>query len=175
MQEEALFSYSTQREIPSSLSRLERRRDSLHATQGGPETPSQLEMKPDFPPQLKKSPIFPTSSGEEGPFPALTQEESHFPAHHKRRTVSPIETRVEPRITCCKEKGHRVPPQLKIRPDSPPPTRMEPRVTPHNINGGLTWLLNLQRKHKFSTSTRQEAWHPFTTREKSGFPCFNKR
>jgi len=44
-----VFSYSTQKAISSSLSRLERRRDSLHATQGGPETQSQLEMKPEFP------------------------------------------------------------------------------------------------------------------------------
>ena len=44
-----VFSYSTQKAISSSLSRLERRRDSLHATQGGPETQSQLEMKSEFP------------------------------------------------------------------------------------------------------------------------------
>ena len=49
MRYKAVFSDSAQIAIPSSLSRLERRRDSLHATQGGPETQSQLEMKPEFP------------------------------------------------------------------------------------------------------------------------------
>ena len=79
MQEEALFSYSTQREIPSSLSRLERKRDSLHATQGGPGSPSQLKMKAKVPTKVDKSPVFVTSSGDEGPFPASTQEESQLP------------------------------------------------------------------------------------------------
>ena len=79
MREEELFSYSAQIAIPSSLSRLERRRDSLHATQGGPETQSQLEMKPKFPTTSLKSPVFPNSYSDEGPFPASAQEESQLP------------------------------------------------------------------------------------------------
>ena len=49
----------------------------------------------------------------------------NFPSHHKRRSVSPIESRVEPHGFSCKEKGHRVAPQLQISPDSPAPAPME--------------------------------------------------
>ena len=38
--------------------------------------------------------------------------------------VSSIESRVEPHGSSCKEKGHRVPPQLEINPDSPTPGPM---------------------------------------------------
>ena len=51
----------------------------LHATQGGPETQSQLEMKPKFPTTSLKSPVFPNSYSDEGPFPASAQEESQLP------------------------------------------------------------------------------------------------
>ena len=49
----------------------------------------------------------------------------NFPSHHKRRSVSPIESRVEPHGSCCKEKGHQVPTQFQISPDSPAPAPME--------------------------------------------------
>ena len=133
MRDEALFSCSTSRAIPSSLSKLERRFDSLHATQGGPEipvttqdesrvshhasrrapcAPSHLEMRSQSLLQLKRNP--------------------NFPSHHKRRPVSPTESRVEPRGSCCKEKGR------QISPDSPAPAAMEQRVSPHNRMGGLS-------------------------------------
>ena len=133
MRDEALFSCSTSRAIPSSLSKLERRFDSLHATQGGPVipvttrgesrvsrhyskralcVPPHLEMRAHSLLQLKKNP--------------------NFPSHHKRRPVSPTESRVEPRGSCCKEKGR------QISPDSPAPAAMEQRVSPHNRMGGLS-------------------------------------
>ena len=45
----------------------------------------------------------------------------NFPSHHKMRPASPLESRVEPRGSCCKEKGRRVPPPLQVSPDSPAP------------------------------------------------------
>ena len=144
MRDEALFSCSTSRAIPSSLSKLERRFDSLHATQGGPEipvttrgesrvsrhylkralcVPPHLEMRAHSLLQLKRNP--------------------NFPSHHNRRPVSPIEHRVEPRGSCYKEKG------CQISPDSPAPAAMEQRVSPHNRTGGLSPKPILLKKLKF--------------------------
>ena len=68
----------------------------------------------------------------------------------------PIATLEEPCVSHCKPKGIRAPLQLEIKPDFPAVTRMEPRVFPHNIKGGLTFLLNLEKNPEFLTSTRQE-------------------
>ena len=154
----ALFSCRTSKAIPSSLSKLERRFDSLHATQGGPEipvttqdesrvshhasrrapcAPSHLEMRSQSLLQLKRNP--------------------NFPSHHKRRPVSPIESRVEPRGSCCKEKGRRVSSLLQISPDAPAPAPMAHRVSPHNRMGGLSALPILLKKPQFPTRTRLEA------------------
>ena len=148
--DEALFSCSNSRAIPHSLSKLERRFDSLHATQGGlrdpfttrdesgvshhnsrraPCVPPHLEMRVHFLLQLKRNP--------------------NFPSHHNRRPVSPIEHRVEPRGSCYKEKGRRVHLPLQISPDSPAPAPMEHRVSPHNRTGGLSALPILLKKLKF--------------------------
>ena len=75
----------------------------------------------------------------------------NFPSHHKRRSVSPIESRVEPHGFSCKEKGHRVAPQLQISPDSPAPIPMEHRGSTHNMMEGLTLLLILLKYLKFPT------------------------
>ena len=119
------FSPASPREL-SSLSKLERMLDSLHATQGGPEIPvttrdesqvsrhtsrrapcvqPHLEMRSHSLLQLKRNP--------------------NFPSHHKRRPVSSLESQVEPYGSCCKEKGCQVPPPLQISPDAPAPAPME--------------------------------------------------
>ena len=120
MRDEAFFSCSTLRAIPSSLSKLERRLDSLHTIQVGPKipittrdesrgshhnsrralcVPPHLEMSAHSVLQLKRNP--------------------NFPSNHKRRPESPTESQVEPRGFCYKEKGRRVPLQLQISPDFP--------------------------------------------------------
>ena len=96
-----------------------------------PCAPSHLEMRSQSLLQLKRNP--------------------NFPSHHKRRPVSPIESRVEPRGSCCKEKGRRVSSLLQISPDAPAPAPMEHRVSPHNRMGGLSALPILLKKSKFPT------------------------
>ena len=147
---EALFSCSAWRAIPSSLSKLERRLDSLHATQGGPEIPvttrdenrvsrHNLTRTPCVPPHLEMRAY------------SLLQlkRNPNFPSHHKRNPVSPLDSRVEPLGSCCKEKGGRVPPQLQISPDSPATNPMEHPVSPHNRMGGLSPLPMLLKEPKF--------------------------
>jgi len=78
---------------PREQSKLERRLDSLHATQGGPEIPittrdetrvsrHTLRRAPRFPPDLKMRAH------------SLLQlkRNPNFPSHHKRRPVLPIES-----------------------------------------------------------------------------------
>ena len=68
---------------------------------------------------------------------------ANFPLHHKKRPVSPVESRVETHGSYFKEKGHRVPPQLEISPDSHALAPMEQQVSPHNRMGGLSPVLIL--------------------------------
>ena len=152
MRDEAFFSCSTLRAIPSSLSKLERRLDSLHTIQVGPKipittrdesrgshhnsrralcVPPHLEMSAHSVLQLKRNP--------------------NFPSNHKRRPVSPTESRVEPHGSCYKEKGCQVPPQLQRSHDSPAPAPMEHRVYPHSRMGGLLALPILLKNYKFPT------------------------
>ena len=63
--------------------------------------------------------------------------------------MSPIESRVEPRGSCHKEKGCRVPTQLQISPDSPALAPMKHRVSSHDRMGGLSALPILLKKPKF--------------------------
>ena len=105
-------------------------------------------------PRYPSPPRFPTTDQEKPHVYCLVLTEGQFlgfilwrilmlPSYHKRKLNSAIETLEEPRGSCCKSKGQRVPPQLELRPDSPTPTRMEPRVCLHNPNGGLTPLVYL--------------------------------
>ena len=77
--DEALFSCKASRAIPSFLSELERRLDSLHATQGGPEiTVMTRDERRASCHNSTRAPCVPAHE-DEGPFPASTQEESQLP------------------------------------------------------------------------------------------------
>ena len=99
----------------------------------------------------------------------------NFPSHHKRRPVSLIESRVEPRGSCCKEKGCRVSPQLQISPDSPAPAPMGHRVSPHNRMGGLSALPILLKKPKSPPELHQRPDIPLTTQAECRVPPLNTR
>ena len=148
--DEALFSYSAYRAILSSLPRLERRHDSLHATQGGPEIPvttrdeSQVSHH-----NLTRTPCVPPHPEMRAHSLLQLKRNPNFSSHHKRKPVSPLETRVEPHGSCYKEKGCQVPPQLQRSPDSPAPAPMEHRVYPHSRMGGLLALPILLKNYKF--------------------------
>ena len=146
------FSCSTSRAIPASLSKLERKLDSLYATQGRPDIP----ITPRDESRVSRH----NSTGTQCVLPhpemrahSLLQlnKNPKFPSHNKRRPVSLLESRVEPRRSYCKEKGCQVPPLLQISPDSPAPAPMEHRVSPHNTMGGLSALPILLKKPKFTT------------------------
>ena len=109
----------------------------------------------------KRAPCFPPQLEMRAHSLIQLRRNPNFPWRHKRRLVSPTETRVEPRGSCCKEKGYRVPPQLERNPDSPAPAQMEHRVSPHSMMRGLAPLLILFKKPKLPDWTRQETWHPF--------------
>ena len=136
--------------------------------------------KPSFPLQLQKSTIFPTSSQDESQFPCFSWRGIlTFPSHLKRTPVSPIGTQEKPQVSFCKFKGPQVSLQLEISPDSPTATQMEPKVSRHNrkggltplfvaplekaqvlclnSTGGLTALLQLERKVEIHASTQDEA------------------
>ena len=104
---------------------------------GAQRSPSQLKVKAEFPTTNREESHVPTSSGERAHSLLQLKRNPNFPSHHKRRPVSPIESRVEPHGSCCKETGCRVPPALQIITDSPAPASMEHRVSPHNRMGGL--------------------------------------
>ena len=146
------FSCSTSRAIPASLSKLERKLDSLYATQGGPEIPitTRDESRVSHH-DLTRTPCVPPHPEMRAHSLLQLKRNPNFPSHHKRRPVSPIESRVEPHGSCYKEKGRRVPPQLQISPDSPTLAPMEHRVSPHNRMGGLSPLPILLKKPKFPT------------------------
>ena len=107
------------------------RRVSRHKSRRAPCFPPHPEMRAHSLLQLKRNP--------------------NVPSHHKRRPVSPIKSRVEPRGSCCKGKGRRVPPPLQISPDSTAPAPMEHRVSPHKRMGDLSPMLILLKKPKFNT------------------------
>ena len=116
---------------------------------GAQRSPSQLKVKAEFPTTNREESHVPTSSGERAHSLLQLKRNPNFPSHHKRRPVSPIESRVEPRGSCCKEKGRRVSSLLQISPDAPAPAPMEHRVSPHNRMGGLSPLPILLKKPKF--------------------------
>ena len=140
------------RAIPSSLSKLERRLDSLHATQGVPEihVTTQDERRVSHH-KSRRDPCFPPNLKMRAHSLLQLKRNPNFPLHHKRRPVSPIKSRVETRGSCCKEKGCRVPPPLQISPDSTAPAPMEHRVSPHKRMGDLSPMLILLKKPKFNT------------------------
>ena len=157
-QDEALFSCSAFRAIPSSLSKLKRRLDSLHATQGGPDIPvtARDETRVSHH-KSRRAPCFPPHLEMRAHSPLQLKRNPNFPSHHKRRPVSPIESQVEYSGSCCKEKGRRVPHQLQISPDSPASAPMEHQGSPHNRMGGLSPLPILLKKPNFPAPTRPEA------------------
>ena len=104
--DQTLFLCRDLRASPSSLSKLERKLDSLCATQQVPQDTSHNSRRnPSFLPQLKMCPMFPTSSRDEGKFPCFdSRGSSTFHSHLKRTPASHIETREKPRDSCCKLK-----------------------------------------------------------------------
>ena len=160
--DEALFFCSASRAFPSSLSKLERRLDSLHATQGGPEIPiTTRDERRVSHHKSRRAPCFPLHMEMRAHSLLQLKRNPNFPLHRKRRPVSPIKSRVETRGSCCKEKGLRVPPPLQISPDSTALAPMEHRVSPHKRMGDLSPMLILLKKPKFKAWTQPEAWHPF--------------
>ena len=158
MRYEALFFYSASRTIPSSLSKLKRRLNSLHATQGGPEIPvTTQDESPVSRPNSTRAPCVPPHLEMRAHSQLQLKRNPNFPLHHKRRPVTPIESQVEPCGSCCKEKGCRVPPLLQISPDSPALAPMEHRVSPHKRMGGLSPLL-ISRKSP--NSPHELDWSP---------------
>ena len=151
-QDEALFSCSTSRAIPGSLSKLERKLDSLSATQVGTEI-SVITRDESRTSRLKstRTPCVPPHPEMRAHSLLQLKRNPNFPWHNKRRPVSPIESRVEPRGSCCKEKGRRVSSLLQISPDAPAPAPMEHRVSPHSKMGGLSALPILLKKPHFPT------------------------
>ena len=151
-QDEALFSCSTSRAIPGSISKLEKKFDSLYATQGGPEIPiTTRDERRVSRHNLTRTPCVPPHPEMRAHSLLQLKRNPNFPSHHKKRPVSPLDSRVEPRGSCCKEKGGQVPPQLQISPESPAPASMEHPVSPHNRMGGLSALPILLKKPKFPT------------------------
>ena len=150
MRDEALFSCSASRAIPSSLSKLERRLDSLHATQVGPKIPVITRDESQHSHHnRRRAPCVPPPLEMRSHSLLQLKRNPNFPSHHKRKPVSSIESRVEPHGSSCKEKGRRVPPQLQRSPESPALAPMEHRVYPHSRMGGLLALRILLKKHKF--------------------------
>ena len=89
--------------------------DSFHTTQGGPEVPiSRRDETRVSRHNSRRAPCFPPHLEMRAHSLLQLKTNLNFPSHHKKRPVSPIECRVEPHGSCCKEKGHQVPPQLKI-------------------------------------------------------------
>ena len=125
-QDDTLFPCNASTAIPSSLSKLKRRLDSLYATQRVTRNTCHISRGPPiFLKQLEKSPVFPTSSRDEGWVPCfIWRGIQTFPTHLKRRPVSPTDTQEEPHSSCCKSKGLWVSTQLEIRPDYGAPTRI---------------------------------------------------
>ena len=150
-QDEALFSCSASRSFQSSLSKLERRLDSLHEVQGGQEIPvtSQDERQVSHH-KSRRVPYFPPHLEMRAHSLLQLKRNPNFPSHHNKRPVSPITCRVETRRSCYKEKGCRVPPPLQISPDSPAPAPMEHQVSPHKRMGDLSPMLILLKKPKFN-------------------------
>ena len=66
-----------------------------------------------------------------------------------KKPLSPIDSHLQPPGSCCKDKEHRVPPQLETSPDSPALATGEHLITPHNMIGGLTPLLIILKKPKY--------------------------
>ena len=85
-----------------------------------------------------------------------------------------METREELHGSCCKSKGHRLPPQCEIKPHCPEKTQMEPQGSLNNTKGGLNPLLHLYKKPNFPVSIQQERPDtPFPIRLESGVPCLS--
>ena len=107
--------------------------------------------------QARGEPLLPCHDSSAILHPMLQiQRNTDFLLHLERRSQSPVATLEETRVSSPKSKEHRVPPQLKIRPDSPAETQMESRVS-HNMKGGLTPVLHLEKKLGSPASIRQEA------------------
>ena len=129
------------RVIPSALSKLKRRLDSLHAMQGGPEIPTTPRKETRvYSHNLRRAPCFPPLLEMRAHSRLQLKRNPNFPLHHQGMPVSPTESRLETPGSCCKEKGHQIPPQLGISPDSPAPAPRRHRGSPHNMMGGLTPL-----------------------------------
>ena len=150
MQDEALFSCSASRAIPSSLSKLETRHDTLHAIPVGPKIPvTTRDESQRSHHNTRRAPCVPRPLEMRAHSLIQLKRNPNFPSNHKRRPVSPTESRVEPHGSCYKEKGCQVPPQLQRSPDSPAPAPMEHRVYPHSRMGGLLALPILLKNYKF--------------------------
>ena len=144
--------------------------------------------------QLSIQPQVSSNHREELRVSAATREETRLPHLNSRGVLTPlllferypqipITTRKEPRVSCCKWKGHWVPPHLKISPDSPAATQMEPRVSPQNMKGGLNPLLQVEKNPEFPASTwggltplsqleRKVEFHA-STWDEPWLPCWN--
>ena len=108
MRDEDFFSCSTSRAILSSLSKLERRLESLHATQGGPGSLSQLEMKAEAR-TTSRDPCFLPHLEMRAHSLLQLKRNAKFPSHLKRRPVSPVESRVEPADPASRKKDTECP------------------------------------------------------------------